>query len=123
MTMPSRFNCSPRWMSSFSTTAIGESRFYDAGRAGRPTPLGFRCYYWRLVVDLYLGFVGDGANHLIGAGDDLVAFLEACEHLDVGGAGDTGFDFLEDGFSVGHHEDALNLFLLGFFRNRIQLGC
>ncbi len=59
----------------------------------------------RLVV--WVGFDGvvsfdggaalEGAQNLIAASDDLVAFLEAAEDFDVGGAGDAGGDGNEVG--------------------------
>ena len=70
--------------------------------------------YRSLVVYLYLGFVLDGPNHLIGSGNDLVAFLETGEHLDIGGSGDTCLDLLEDCLLTLDHEHALDFFLLPF---------
>src|SRR5215831_11477639 len=111
MTMPSRLSCSPRWSASFSATAAMDlrSRFLSLLRRGG------------LVVDLHLRVVLDGADHLIGAGDDLVAVLQAAEDFDIGCAGNAGFHLTELRFLSGNHEHALNLFLLRLFSGRIGL--
>src|ERR1039457_4860274 len=55
-----------------------------------------------------LGFVAQGADHLVAAGNDLVAVFEAGEDFDVGRAGDAGFHFAECGLAAGDHEHALD---------------
>src|ERR1022692_3912721 len=119
MTIPSFLSCSPRRMSSFfSATA-------DIGDDSCPSivaRLALGRFDGRLVIDLDLRVVGDGADDLVGARDDLRAFVQTGQHLDIGGAGDAGFHFVEGGLPAGHDEHALNLFLAGFLGDWIQLG-
>ena len=46
--------------------------------------LRFRLYRRSLVIYLDLGIVPQRANHLVAAGDDLVAFIQAAQDLNVG---------------------------------------
>ena len=77
MTMPSRLSCSPlleseflRLLVPFVIPMFPIERAYVLVCGGR-----------RLVIDLHLGVVGDGADHLVGAGNDLVALLQPAESL------------------------------------------
>jgi len=75
-----------------------------------------------LIIDFYERFVQDGADHLVGAGDNLIALGETVDHLDIGGAGNPRFDLLEYRFPARNDKNALNFFLLGLLRDRIRLG-
>ena len=56
-------------------------------------PANFQVLVYRFHgVALDQRAVLEGAQSLVGAGHDLVAFLQTGEHLDVGGAGDAGGD-------------------------------
>src|SRR5579862_1536202 len=94
MTMPSRFSCSPRSSSSLSATAA---------------MLAF--HHWILIIHLHLRLIANRADHLVTAGDDLVAIPQAAGHFDIGGAGDTGLDFSEYGLAARNDEYSLELFL------------
>src|SRR5579872_3719241 len=98
MTMLSRFNCSPRLIVSVVACAI-----YLPFLAFRLH--GLRGFHFdrRLVAQR--------ANHFEAAGDDLVAFIQAAQNFDVGGAGDSGLDLAEDGLLSGDDEHSLNLLL------------
>src|SRR5581483_11036301 len=65
----------------------------------------------RFVIYLDSGVVAHVANHLVTAGDDLIALLHAVENLDVGGAGDSGIHLAKLRAVALDHEDALNLLL------------
>src|ERR1035438_5535252 len=108
MTIPSRFSCSPRRRSSFlSATAV----MINDSCSSIVACLALGRFDGRLVIHLDLRVVGDGADNLVSARDDLRAFVEAGQHLDVGGAGDAGFHFVESSLPAGHNKHALNLFL------------
>src|SRR5580658_10222030 len=120
MTMPSRFNCSPRSIASFSASAcaMGDSRYLLTGR--RPVLRLLR--HGRLVIYLDLSFVAQRSDHLVTAGNDLVPLFEAAHDFDIGGAGDAGFHFAEFSLAAGDHEHALDLFLAGLLLGGGQLG-
>src|SRR5205085_2345444 len=108
--MPSRLSCSPRSTSSLSATASVIRTFLRLLR------------HRRFVVDLNLSLVLERADHLVSAGDDLIALVEAAQHLDIGCAGDAGLHLVENRLAARNHEDALNLFLAGLLGGRIGLG-
>src|ERR1700722_5864171 len=114
MTIPSRFSCSPRSMSSLSAAAcaIWKTRSLSSGLLR----------HRRLIVHFHLGLVAQRTDHLVAAGYDLVALLETAQDFDVGRAGNAGLHLAEYGFAAGHHEHTLHLFLASLFRGRIRLG-
>src|SRR6187402_3639026 len=66
-----------------------------------------------LVVYLDFSLIAKRADHLIAAGDDLVALFKAAQYLDVRRSCDAGFHFYKLGFIPADDEHALNLFFLG----------
>ena len=72
--------------------------FVSCSSLRRLRPCSFVFLLGRRVVDLYARSRLQGAQNLVAAGDDLVAFLQPAQHFDVGGTGDAGFDRNELGF-------------------------
>src|SRR5436309_6272111 len=75
----------------------------------------------RLVVDLHFGLVAQSPQHAIASRDDLIAFVQALHHFDIGCPGDTGANFHKLGLVATNHEDTLQfllVFLLLGFRYR-----
>src|SRR5260370_9629391 len=115
ITIPSRFNCSPRVAASLTACAI-------------PFPpvcsLSFR--FRRGIIYFDLGLVAQRADYLEAAGDDLVAFIQTTQDLDIDCAGDPGLHFPKNRFLDVDDEYSLNLFLesLGLVgrRRRRALG-
>src|SRR6267154_4217882 len=70
--------------------------------------LGTHCLL--LGFHLHLIAVGHAAHGVVRAGDDLVAFLQPGQHLEVLVAGNADFDGHELGASAAEHEHALGFF-------------
>src|ERR1043166_690830 len=119
MMMPSRLSCSPR--SRLSSTAACSILFIVTLRACSALRVG---QHRSSIVNLHARRVPDGANRLIAARDDLVAFLQTAQHLDIGCAGDAGFDFAELSTAVVHDKNALKLHspgpVVGRFGSRLH---
>src|ERR1700730_3869349 len=98
MTTPSRFKLAPRSTSSCVAVAI--------------PCLTLRLASGRFVVDSDFCEIPQGVNYLIAPGDNLIAFIESAENLNIGGAGDAGCDLLKLRFTIADHKDALDFFLL-----------
>src|SRR3954451_20736397 len=105
MTIPSFLSCSPRWISSRSSTACA---------------MLLRFFLRTLIIYFYLRFILDGPDHLVAAGDDLVAVLQSVQHFDIGGAGDSRLHLAEVRLLAGDHEDALHFFLASLLLHRVE---
>src|SRR5208282_4415079 len=110
MTMPSFFNCSPR-----STSASTACAMCSFGLC--------LCFGWNFVIDLHARVRLDRADHLVTARDNLVTFLEAVQHFDVGGASDPRLHFAECCLGSRHDKYPLDFFLARLFRGRVKLRC
>src|SRR5690242_8733189 len=65
------------------------------------------------VVDFHAGFRLERAERFVAANDNFISDLQTLSDLNVGHAGDAGFDGPEEGFLAVDDEYALNLILLG----------
>src|SRR5260370_17635647 len=99
MTIPSRFNCSPRSAGEIAV-AVAMIVLTISLRFG----LG-----GSLIIYLDFGFIAQGADHLVASGDDLVPFLQPAQHLNVGSSGDAFLHLAELSLLAVNHDNALQL--------------
>ena len=74
------------------------------------------------IIYFHSRAVADGLQHLVAAGDDLVACVQAALDLDVSSAGEPGFHRVELGLLVLDHENALNIVVFLLARRRRRGG-